>query len=334
MLDEVAGGLDHAGNEDHVLGERHAPERAIFVGMARIGKFDRQRAHRGLMERRQDFFQRDVVNVRPFPIAVTDMQPHPLARDARDRLVDHRHVQLARLDEIGIRPVAVEHGAVHGEIGRVDLQEQAGLVNRPIFVAHLARQRREIGLVRIIIGVEHGRSDDAGRRRGHESLGERLALAGDALEARDLPLDRRGIVIVQLGLRLRRILLPAHIGEPAREILHQLGKFLEFAPAPAFGFAAEAGHALRHVSLEADALLLAIVADVDAGLLLLSYDVAHRRLHLRFELPFVKAFARLTAYQQLAQRFVARQAADMGGEDAVAACNHGVKPGKGSARLS
>jgi len=141
-------------------------------------------------------------------------------------------------------------------------------------------------------------------------------------------------VIVQLGLRLRRILLPAHIGEPAREILRQLGKFLELAPAPALGFAAEAGHALRHVRLEADALLLAIVADVDAGLLLLARDVAHRRLHLRFELPFVKAFARLTAYQQLAQRFVARQAADVGGEDAVAACNHGANSGKGSARLS
>ncbi len=108
-----------------------------------------------------------------------------------------------------------------------------------------------------------------GRGRRHERFGERLALGGDALIARDLVLDRGGVVIVQLALRLRRVLLPAHIGKAAREVADEVGKFLELASAAALRHAAEARHARRHVGLEADALLLAVVADVDAGLFLL-----------------------------------------------------------------
>ena len=148
---------------------------------------------------------------------------------------------------------------------------------------------------------------------------KRLALAGDTHKARDLALDRRGVVIVQLALGFRRVLLPAHVREPACEILHQLGKLLELAAAPALGLAAETRHPLRHIGLKADALLLAVIAAVDAGLLLFGDHVAHRRVHLGLKLRLVVAFARLAPDQQLAQRFAARQAADMGGENAVAA---------------
>ena len=150
-------------------------------------------------------------------------------------------------------------------------------------------------------------------------FGERLAFGGDALIARDLALDRRSVVIVQLALRLRRVLLPADIGKAAREIADQLGKFLEFAAAPAFRFAAEARHALRHVGLKADALLLAVIADIDAGLFLLGDDMADRLFHFGVEQRLVVAFARLALHQKLAQLFVARQAADMGCQNAVAA---------------
>ena len=134
-----------------------------------------------------------------------------------------------------------------------------------------------------------------------------VAFAGDALEARDLAFDRRGVVIVQLALRLRRVLLPAHVRKAARQVLHQLGKFLELAPAPALRFAAEARHALRHVGLKADTLLFAVVADVDAGFFLLRDHVTHRLFHLGLQLRLIVAFARLAAHQKLAQRLAARQ---------------------------
>ena len=140
------------------------------------------------------------------------------------------------------------------------------------------------------------------------------------LIARDLVLDRRGVVIVQFGLRLRCVLLPADVGKAARRgSCTQLGEFLELAPAPTLRFAAEARHALRHVGLKADALLLAVVADVDAGFLLLGDHVAHRLVHFGVEQRLVIAFACLAPDQKLAQRLVARQAADMGRQDAVAA---------------
>ena len=156
MLDEIAGGLDHAGDEDHVLGERHLPERIVFVRMARVGELDRERADPRLIERRQNLRERDVVDVRAFPVAVAHMQPHALARDALDALVDRGNMQLAGLDEIGLGEVAIHHGAVHREVGGVDLQDQAGFRDRPVFLAHLARDGIEIGLLRIVIGIEHG----------------------------------------------------------------------------------------------------------------------------------------------------------------------------------
>ena len=47
--------------------------------------------------------------------------------------------------------------AVHREIGRVDLQDQALLVDRLIFVPHLARERVEISLVTVVMRIDHGR---------------------------------------------------------------------------------------------------------------------------------------------------------------------------------
>ena len=49
-------------------------------------------------------------------------------------------------------------------------------MDRQVLVLHLAGDGREIGLVRGVMGVEHGRGDDARRRRGHERLGERACL--------------------------------------------------------------------------------------------------------------------------------------------------------------
>jgi hypothetical protein len=124
---------------------------------------------------------------------------------------------------------------------------------------------------------------------------------------------------VQLGLCLRRVLLPADGRKAMREILRQLREFLKLAPAATLGLAAEARHALRHIGLEADTLLLAVVADVDTGLALLGDHMAHRLLHRGVQLRLVVALAGLAPHQEFAQRRAARQAADVCCKDAVAA---------------
>src|SRR5262249_655960 len=73
---------------------------------------------------------------------------------------------------------------------------------------------------------------------------------------------------------------------------------------------------------------LAVIADVDAGGLLLRDHAAHRLIHLRIEYGLVDRLSRLAPDQEIGQRVVARQAADMGGQDAVAAELHG-RSGKG-----
>src|SRR4051812_24645896 len=82
------------------------------------------------------------------------------------------------------------------------------------------------------------------------------------------------------------------------------------------------GHARRHVGLERDALLLAVIADVDAGVLLLVHDLGDRPVELVRHSLRIDRLSRLALDQQLGDRLVARQAADMRGQDAVAAHQH------------
>src|ERR1700755_2536975 len=73
MFDEIAGRLDHARDQDHVLRERMLLEGRIFMLVARVGELDRQRPGPGLVENREHLRERDVVDVRTFPVAPADV---------------------------------------------------------------------------------------------------------------------------------------------------------------------------------------------------------------------------------------------------------------------
>ena len=241
--------------------------------------------------------------------------------------VDRRHVQLAHRDELVLGLVLERHGAFHRQVRRVDLQDEAGLVDRQVLVAQLARERHQVGLVRVVVGIHHRGRDDAGRRRGREAFGEPGPCLREALlEARDLLFDRAGVEIAHFADRLRRVGDLARPREAPLEHLDQLRHFLEILADLAFGCAAEARHALRDIGLEADALLLAVVADVDAGRDLARDGVAHGAVHLLGERSCVDRLAGLPPDQQVGERGVARQAADVGRQDAVVAQDHALIP--------
>ena len=222
-----------------------AAQRLQFVLVARIAELDAERAHVGLIEHRQDQIERDIVKMRAIPIAPAAMQAHAIAGDAVDGLIDRRHVHLRGLDELRVGKIAIKHGPVHGQIGRIDLQQQARAVDGEIFVAHLARQGGQIGLLRIIERVEHRGGDDAGRGRGHEAS-RRTPPNPSPRVGNDRSRGEGGkIEIMQLGLCFRGVLHAAAFGKPPRQIVHQLGKFLEVAAAAAFRFARETRHAAR-----------------------------------------------------------------------------------------
>ncbi len=130
---------------------------------------------------------------------------------------------------------------------------------------------------------------------------------GNRLEARDLAVDRLHIEIFKVALAFRRVLLLADMGKAPCQVRHQFGKFLEFLAAAALRHAAETGHALRHISLEADALLFAVIADIDAGRDLLIDDMVHRFVHFRRHFIGVEFFAGFLAHQQIGKLLIARQ---------------------------
>ena len=133
------------------------------------------------------------------------------------------------------------------------------------------------------------------------------------------------ILVFDLALRFRRALLALRrIREAAHQIGEQLGKFLELLAAAALRHAGEAGHTLRHIGLKADAALLAVIADIDAGRNLLLHDMADRLVHLGGHEFGVVGLAFFLRDQKVAQGLVARQAADMGGENAIAAQDHAL----------
>ncbi len=78
------------------------------------------------------------------------------------------------------------------------------------------------------------------------------------------------------------------------------------AAATPLRFTGETRHALRDVSLEADALLLAVVADIDAGFDLLFDNVAHGAIHFEIELGFVYGDAFFACDEEGGERFTLR----------------------------
>ena len=88
--------------------------------------------------------------------------------------------------------------------------------------------------------------------------------------------------------------------------------------------AAEPGQPVADVEQERVALLLAIVADVDAGLGLLRHDGGERRLAGRVQRGRIDRLAARAARIQPGQLDRPRQAAGMGGQDPLLASTHAL----------
>src|SRR5690348_12725261 len=216
-------------------------------------------------------------------------------------------MRLAGGDELGLGFVLKADGAVHRQVWGVDLEHEAGLGNGQVFVAHLASKREYIIRMARIIRIEQSARDNAGRWRGHEAIS--LAAPGRfrvAPQARDLSVDRGRVAIAHLVDRLRRVELLAATRESLHQQLAKLGKVRDVARARPLRLAREAGHALGNIGLEADASLLAVVADVDADLVLVADDMGDATVDLGIERSAIHRPAQLAANQELIERPTSR----------------------------
>ena len=303
-----------------------AAERLQLVLMPRAGERQRQRADPRPVDDRQERLERHVVRVRPVVVAPAEMQADPVGRNGRDGLVDRVDVQGDRAEEAVERLVLEEARALHREVGAVELKHEAARDDQLVLLAHLAGQRPDVALVRAVEGVEHDGGDHAGRRGRHERLREpaapcrrrrartdrtrRWPRPGPCSPPRPPPAARR-----RCERRPRAGVRAAPCSRDGRPWSRDSRRLLS-PPKPRIR--------LRRVGREADARLLAVVADVDAGLELLGHDVTDGDLGLARERGGVHGLAPILPHQQVAKRRWTGQATDVGGQDPLFALFHGA----------
>ena len=232
-----------------------------------------------------------------------------------------------------LQRLSLEHeGALHRQIRRVELQDVALRDDVVVFLLHLPRDAEDIVLVGLVVGIvlvaqERGR-DDAGRGGGDEGLDELLRIAAQRFSKRSqlhLGVGEVGLIahrplaleaIEQLRRQLTRTC------QPLAQHLAVFGKLGDIGHALARRHAAPAGQPDADIGLEADARRLAVTADIDAAVELLAHQPIGRALDLAAHLGLVDRQVVVALDQKLRQFVGARQAAGMGGEDAVFAGLH------------
>ncbi len=162
--------------------------------------------------------------------------------------------------------------ALEGEIGGIDLQQEAVPHDRLVLDLEGGAERGEIGPERVVVLVAHGHGDDAGRRRTHERLGEGGAiLVEHGFEVIAFVVDHAGIEVAHLADRLRQSAEGRHLslgGVVLGPHALEFGIAVDVGARRALPAPAETGEPALEIEEEGIALLLAVVADVDPDLAL------------------------------------------------------------------
>src|ERR1051325_865048 len=215
------------------------------------------------------------------------------------------------------------------EVRAIELQQEAAVDDRLVFNAVRLAERLQIRLLTVVEFVLHRGGDDAGRGRGQERLDEGVWLGlEDGTEIGDLRFELAVIDIAHFADRLRRVHVRDRRARRQRfgHLFFEERVTLDIAARPALPAAAEPAHAVADIEEEGLALLLAIVADIDAGLSLLVDDLPRRLLAEPVELGRIDLTAARPLDIETRQLRWPRQAAGVGRQDSVLAPAHGRPP--------
>ena len=222
------------------------------------------------------------------------------------------------------RPVGEFQMPGHGEVRAIDLQQEAGVVDRLVFVGQRLAERHHIVVAGLIEGVGHEMGDDTRRGGIHEGAGRRC-------------LVHRSAIVGEVGFQRRRY-RPARSarGRPAgpgsaawRSRTHaggvtRMGQQVRRHPAQRLRLA-EAVQPVLDIVGVGNFRHLAIADDVDAALDLFLHDFRHRFGYEAFQQGRIVGPVAVLRDEQVDQVVRPRQAADMGGQDAVG--GEGVRTG-------
>ena len=219
--------------------------------------------------------------------------------------------------------------ARRAEIGRVDLQHEAGFDDGAVFDLEHVGERGDVSLLGRIMQVDDEARQNARRRRGHEHLGG-LRFRRRGFEMRQIAVERGAVHVAQVADAAGK----RHGGEIAalagevRKLQHVAADHDVAALFRRARVHLDAADPVADIGRVRRLAHLAVGDHVDAGRDLLRHDVVDRLDHLGLEGVRRDRLALLAAQNEVDQRLRPRQAAGMGGEDAVGRGLHGVlRPG-------
>ena len=140
-----------------------------------IGRFDGNRIGFNFKNEVDDVAQRDVVLVRAVITAPAGVKAHPVWRDVAQAVIERVDAQRGILAIFRHAHFRHELPAV-GQIGIVDLQQEAGVDDRFVFLVHSVGDGDQIGFIVRIVIVLHPVFDGAGCNGGKKSFFVFLAL--------------------------------------------------------------------------------------------------------------------------------------------------------------
>ncbi len=132
------------------------------MGMTGIRRLEQDALGLHLGDDREELVHRDVVVMRALVIAPAHMQPDAFGRHVAQRMVQHLDMARGKLQVLLLAPRLVHGVAAHAEIGRVDLDQDAGLGDLLVFRPHGLGDGFEILVLGLVEVVRLEERDHAG----------------------------------------------------------------------------------------------------------------------------------------------------------------------------
>ena len=163
--------------------------------VSRVRAFEQEPQRPRVQHDVDDRAQRDVAMVGALVVAPAHVHAHALRRDVACGVVQRLDVLRDRATEVfdGLS-VRLRERPAGGQVGAVDLEHEAGVVDRVVLLFHRVGQRGDVVLVGRVVLVGHEEGDHTRRRRGHEHI-RHVDAGGGVAEVRNVALHLRVVAV-------------------------------------------------------------------------------------------------------------------------------------------
>ena len=174
MLDQIGRVADHARQDHLAVRQLDVVPQLPFVLVAHVGRLERIALRLDLQHQVDDVLERQVVGVRAVPGPPAQVIAHAVFRNSLQRMVDGIDAQPGELVAILLDAERrLEHVPPVDQAGIVDLQDEAGVHDRQIFLAQRVGEREDELLVGLVVFVVDEVIEPARRDHAEERLVDR-----------------------------------------------------------------------------------------------------------------------------------------------------------------